>query len=277
MTMMTTKMTSDNSADPARPDWSSISLGDVTRHPRILIASDFDGTLSPIVERPEEASLADSMREVLEGLVSLEPRVTLMLVSGRSLADLRTRTGIGNAILAGNHGLEILQESEPWVHPQVVAARQELDDLLHEMDTRLIGIPGIELEDKGLSITVHYRRMNPQFTSLLEETLDSIPLPSGVRRHGGKMVHEFRPAVNWHKGLAVREVAARLGIPHEAVVFLGDDLTDEDAFRELGPEATTLHVGDATKPSLARYNASAPDDVETFLRSLLAGLGGKPG
>ena len=83
---------------------------------------------------------------------------------------------------------------------------------------------------------------------------------------------KFRPAVDWNKGRAIRQIAADLKIPHEAVVFLGDDVTDEDAFRELGPASTTIHVGSAVSPSLAQLNAGTPCDVAEFLRAISGGL-----
>lgn len=263
---------------PARPHWRGgidAIVAKLESHPQILIASDFDGTLSPIAERPAEAVLASAAREVLDELARLHPRVSLAFISGRCLRDLVDRIGSGwEAIFAGNHGLEISGAGLDWVHPSVAANRTHLDQLLADFETRFFGIPGIELEDKELSVTLHYRRMIPEWIPLLNETLDSLPLPAELRRHEGKMVFEFRPAVEWNKGCAIRQIAAHLKIPHEAVIFLGDDVTDEDAFRELGAESTTVHVGSPFVPSLARLNAETPDDVAGFLREISDALGG---
>lgn len=271
-------MNDPHPGSPDRPHWSesiTSTIAALEKHPRIMIASDFDGTLSPIVERPEDAILAASVRMILEELASLHPRVCLTFVSGRSLDDLTQRVKVGGEpVFAGNHGLEINCEGTAWVHPAVKTVRVHLDELLACFEARFAGIPGIELEDKGHSVTLHYRRMNPDWLPLLNETLESIPLPDALRRHEGKMVHEFRPAIDWNKGLAIRQIAASLHIPHEAVVFLGDDITDEDAFREVGPGSTTVHVGEPSKPSLARLNADDPDDVARFLSALLEALRG---
>jgi trehalose 6-phosphate phosphatase len=265
------------SQSPVRPHWSGeidAILEKLQRHPQILIGSDFDGTLAAIVERPEEARLAAANRNALEELARLHPRVRLAFLSGRSLGDLVERVGAGGeTVFAGNHGLEISGGGLDWIHPSVAKARPHLDDLLADFDTRFLGIPGIELEDKGLSITLHYRRMIAEWIPLLNEALDSLVLPAELRRHEGKMVFEFRPAVDWNKGLAIRRIADHLKIPHEAVVFLGDDVTDEDAFRELGAGSTTVHVGSAFSPSLARLNAATPDDVASFLGAIAEGLG----
>ncbi len=256
----------------ARPHWRDEIDAILTKlkcHPQILIASDFDGTLSPIVERPEEAQLAEANRDALDELGRLHPRVRLAFLSGRSLNDLIGRVGTRReAVFAGNHGLEISGGGLDWTHPSAAASRPHLDQLLTDFDTRFVGIPGIELEDKGLSVTLHHRRMFPEWIPLLNEVLDSLSLPAELRRHEGKMVFEFRPAVDWNKGLAIRRIAAHLKIPHEAVIFVGDDVTDEDAFRELGPSATTVHVGSASTPSLAALNAESPDDVAGFLMAI---------
>lgn len=255
-----------------RPHWSE-EIGNIIstlgRHRQILVASDFDGTLSPIVERPEEAVLSPAIRPVLDDLAGAHPEFRLAFLSGRSLEDLtrRIETG-GKPVFAGNHGLQIQGSGMDWTHPAVAAARPHLERLLVDLDHWFSGVPGIEIEDKGLSVTLHHRRMIPEWLPLLNEALDSISLPGELRRHEGKMVHEFRPAVDWNKGRAMLRIASHLGIPAGAVVFLGDDATDEDAFRELGVSSTSVHVGDEFKPSFARFNARSPEDVADFLRAI---------
>lgn len=259
-----------------RPHWSCGIDGMSSRlkkMQRILIASDFDGTLSPIVERPSEAFLPIAVEHVLKELASHHPRISLAFVSGREISDLTSRVAISEeSIFAGNHGLEISGDGRTWIHPMVVESRRHLENLLTDLDERFGGVPGIELEDKGLSVTLHYRRMLPERLPLLHSAIESLVLPIEIRRHEGKKVFEFRPRIEWNKGSALRQIARQLEIPLEAVVFLGDDVTDEDAFEELGPKGMTVHVGSESAPSRAAFNASDPADVARFLRALLGAL-----
>lgn len=99
----------------------------------------------------------------------------------------------------------------------------------------------------------------------LRAILDALVLPDQLMMHEGKKVFEFRPQVEWNKGFVMRRILRRIDLPNDAVVFLGDDATDEDVFRELGPTAITVHVGSATAPSHARLNARDPADAVLFL------------
>jgi trehalose-phosphatase len=253
-----------------RPHWSE-RLGEltpqVTRHSRILVASDFDGTLSPLVDHPGEAVLCPEAPAVLARLAAMHPHVMLAFLSGRSLADLASRLGpaMDHAILAGNHGLEIRGAHLDWIHPSAFTARPDLEGLIKRLATGIGDFAGVELEDKGASLTLHYRRMDARELPKLRAIVDALALPDEVRMHEGKKVFEFRPQVEWNKGYAMRRILTGIDLSDDAVVFLGDDATDEDVFRELGPTAITVHVGSASVPSHARLNANDPADAVHFL------------
>jgi len=253
-----------------RPHWSECieEIRERVRGlPRVLVASDFDGTLSPIVDHPAAAVLEPTAPAVLDRLAALHPRVRLAFLSGRSLEDLAPRLGhVGrNAILGGNHGLELRGPDFFWTHP----CRGETRALLHRMLPQLRRIQeslaGVEIEDKDASVTLHYRRMDGNDTPALLEMLDRIHIPDQIRLHEGKKVFEFRPHVDWHKGSAIRKIADHLSIDDHAIIFLGDDVTDEDAFKELSQEAFTIRVGPASEPSAARISADDPADAVRFL------------
>ena len=256
-----------------RPHWTE-HLNDlraqITRHSRILVASDFDGTLSPLVDYPGDAVLSPAAPAVLARLAEMHPRVRLAFLSGRSLADLESRLGpaAGNAILAGNHGLELHGAHLDWIHRSAFTARPHLEGLMERLAPSLGEFAGVELEDKGASLTLHYRRMDAMDFPRLRAIIDALALPDQVRMHEGKKVFEFRPQVEWNKGFAMRRILRRIGLPHDSVVFLGDDATDEDVFLELGPTAITVHVGTPTAPSHARLNAHDPADAVMFLDAL---------
>ena len=256
-----------------RPHWTE-QLPDlrsqITRHSRILIASDFDGTLSPLVDHPGDAVLSPEAPAVLARLAATQPRVRLAFLSGRSLADLASRLGPPgeNAILAGNHGLELRGAHLDWTHLGAFTSRPHLDRLIQQLVPGLIEFTGVALEDKGASLTLHYRRLAPEDFPKLRAIVAALELPAQLRMHEGKKVFEFRPQVEWNKGFAMRRILRRIDLPDDAVVFLGDDATDEDVFRELGPTAITVHVGSATTPSHARLNADDPADGVRFLDEL---------
>jgi trehalose 6-phosphate phosphatase len=230
----------------------------------ILVASDFDGTLAPIVNDPERAGLPDATQAILRAIRSI-PTVTLAFISGRALEDLRGHVGIDGALYAGNHGLEMEGPGiESFVEPTCTAARPSLDAALETLATQLDEFPGVMLEDKLLSATVHYRRAEPQLEAPLSLIVHSVAhaLPRVVVRRG-KQVLELRPAVKWHKGHALRYMAEKLNIPLSRTVYLGDDVTDEDAFAMV-PEGVTLQVGHSPATH-ARYRAETLGQAREFL------------
>jgi trehalose-phosphatase len=250
----------------------------LARSPRLLVASDFDGTLAALVDQPAAAELSPGAPEVLARLAELHPRVRLAFLSGRRLADLAGRlpSGLTHAMLAGNHGLEMLTEGIPWHHPASAAARPHLEELTGCLEPHLARFPGCEVEDKGASLTLHYRRLAAAARAELRAMIGMLELPDELCLREGKMVFEFRPRVEWHKGFAMRHIIRQLGLADSEVVFLGDDQTDEDVFRELDPAALTIHVGPAGKVSAARFNARDPLDAVDFLRALVTRVALEP-
>ena len=230
----------------------------------ILIASDFDGTLSPIVNDPERAQLPVATQAILRSIRTI-PGIALAFISGRALEDLREHVAIEGAIYAGNHGLEMEGPGiAPFVEPNCTAARPSLDAALSTLSSALDQFPGVELEDKDLSATVHYRRAAPELEPPLSLVVHSVvhALPRVVVRRG-KQVLELRPAVKWHKGHAFRYMAQMLQIPESRTLYLGDDTTDEDAFA-FAPKAVTVQVGHSPGTH-ARFRAETLPDAREFL------------
>jgi trehalose 6-phosphate phosphatase len=188
------------------------------------LLTDFDGTLSPIVERPQDARLADGMAEALAALAR---RVSVVgVITGRGALDARARIGLERVLVVGNHGAEWLEPgaTAPVVPASAGAARKALEAILE----RVPSLPGAEVEDKGLSATVHLRRTaNPADAGRV--VLAAIGDPGTditVRR--GRMSIELRPMGLGDKGQAVREVVARSAL--RGVLAMGDDVTDLDMF-----------------------------------------------
>jgi trehalose 6-phosphate phosphatase len=192
---------------------------------------DFDGTLAPIVAEPELARMAAETRSILVELSSREG-VLVCVVSGRSLMDIKNRVGIRNVVHGGNHGLEIEGESLRFVHPEAGRCRAAIDDLNLRLAGLPLLIPGVQLEPKALTTTVHYRRAEIAARDQIETIVRSL-VPAGrldLMVTEGKMNFEIRPRLDWNKGSAVRWIHERIKARDALAFVIGDGRTDEDAF-----------------------------------------------
>ncbi len=220
---------------------------------------DYDGTLAPIVPHPEDAWMACETRAALERLTR-NSKYTVALVSGRELADLESRVGIPGIVYAGNHGLEIRGRGLEFS----IEGVSELPRIVAELRAGLRVITGAEVEDKGRTASVHFRRVAAENWPAVERTVRGT-VPSGIEIREGKMVFEIRPLVAWNKGSAVRWIVEHLGLEGALLAYFGDDRTDEDAFAVL-PEGVTVRVGEGE--SLARWRMRDVEQVGEFLRAL---------
>ena len=224
---------------------------------RALVVLDFDGTLAPIVARRERAAMSARTRALLAAVAVRYPCAVL---SGRSLADLRARLdGVPVRWLVGSHGAD----TDP---PGSAVAREDVARWLAPLRAAAAAVPGAEVEDKGLSVALHYRGAAdaPRARRLLLDAARGLP---GTRVGRGKRVLNVVSAAAPDKGHALAALvrAARA----EAVLFAGDDETDEDAFgRELGVPAITARVG-GRRRSRARYRLAGRACVDRLLAELV--------
>ena len=252
--------------------WPSVASR-LAAAPQVLLLSDYDGTLSPIVARPELAVLPPETRQALAGLAA-HPRFRVGIVSGRGLSDLRERIDLPGIIYAGNHGLEILfpDGSSPeisFTHPQAANLRPVLQNAAGALQERLHRHQGVIVEDKGLTLSVHYRQASPKSIPEIQRAFDEVVSaapPEDTRVTQGKMVLEVRPNIQWGKGQAIGkilETAGRDALP----IFFGDDLTDEDGFQMVqDANGIAVFVGPARQPTRAAYRVDSPGEVaETLL------------
>lgn len=232
--------------------------------PEILLFLDFDGTLAPIVDRPSMASMPGGAREALARCAS-NPKFSVAIVSGRGLADLRTRVGLGNLIYAGNHGLEITGPGVDFIQPAAVERLKALGELSRHLRARLHHIPGVEVENKILSASVHYRRAAAATLPDIRQAVDDAVVFDDNPFHitEGRDVLEIRPRVGWDKGMAVRWIQRASGHTDALPVYIGDDTTDEDAFQAL-PDGITVSVGKGRETS-AQYFLEGQESVPEFL------------
>lgn len=200
------------------------------RHRPSGLCTDFDGTLSRIVPSADEARLAPGVREALARLVRQLDVVAV--ITGRSVEDVRQRVGLGELVYVGNHGLERWESGRHWIDPEALAYVPRLERVARAV-SRQARSPGVVVEFKGLTLSVHYRMAErpDEVERTLLPLLEALAAEHGLRLTRGRMVFELRPPVDRDKGVALVSIVERYGLG--AVVFLGDDRTDVDAMRRL--------------------------------------------
>jgi trehalose-phosphatase len=240
----------------------------------MLIALDFDGTISPIVPHPEDAQLLPAARGIMERLAERSD-TEIALISGRGLNDLRNRVGIRDVFYAGNHGLEIHGPGLDDIVPGAVELIPRIQECFGTLTDRLGHIPGIYLENKRLSLSVHYRMIDdPAMQQRVEDEVAQVfsDHRTGLRLTTGKRVREIRPDIDWHKGRAllyiieeIETVRGAVGLP----MFIGDDKTDEDGFAALDGRGAAVLVGSGDAQTAASSYVATPDEVVVLLERLL--------
>jgi trehalose 6-phosphate phosphatase len=241
--------------------------GRIQRAPELLICLDFDGTLTPLQDEPAKVSLAPHMQRALRALAG-QAGLYLAVISGRERADLHGRVRLPGVIYAGNHGLEISGEGILFIEPTAASSSELIKKLGEELGRKLQGIPGAFVEDKGLTLSIHYRLVSEedseQVRRLVHTALAGTDHPFQLA--AGNKVYDIRPRVYWNKGSAVGWIKEQLGKPDLLVVYVGDDVTDEDAFAAV-PDGITVKVGDPTE-TVAQYHLENQAEVRKFLEWL---------
>ena len=249
--------------------------GRIARAEEVVLLLDYDGTLTPIVKHPSRARLSAGVKRLLKGLVA-EPGIWVAVVSGRSVDDLKKMIKVPGLCYVGNHGLELEGPKMSYLNPAARRSRQTLRKIYGELKKELRPIKGAWVEDKGLTLSAHSRQVAPKEKLLLRNAVYGLTRPYQekklVRVTSGKEVFEVRPPVHWDKGKIVRWLLARresLKDGEVVAVYVGDDLTDEDAFEALGKRGITVAVGPSDPLTRAAYGVKAPSDVKRLLRLIL--------
>lgn len=240
----------------------------------LLLLLDFDGTLAEFNPDPDAVQLPDTRRDLLLELMA-RADTTLGIVSGRRLADVRSRTRLpAEAWYSGLHGLEIEGPGVRIMHPDAEKAFATLRQLAEALSSELSALPGVFVEDKILSLVAHFRDASPadakNVPSIVEKHAQPF-LESGLFRlmHGSCML-ELLPNIAWHKGSAVTWIRERVASAHStACVYVGDDVTDQDAFAAVRGHG--LAIAASTRASGADIQIDGPPEVEELLRRLSRG------
>ncbi|MDO9285939.1 MAG: trehalose-phosphatase [Aquabacterium sp.] len=239
---------------------------------RPLVAFDFDGTLAPIVARPEDARISQAVGARLRALAK---RLPVAIITGRSVADVRERLGFEPPYVIGNHGAEDAGDAGDAAgmarHSAALAA---LRDAL-QRHAGALAAAGVTVEDKGLSIALHYRlsRERERAQALIAELL--APVRATLKVFGGKMVVNAMAADAPDKAHAVLSLVERSGAA--AAFFAGDDINDESVFSAAPPHWLTLRIGRDDPGSRARFGLDGPQEMALLLDRILALLGADDG
>ncbi|MBA4311284.1 MAG: trehalose-phosphatase [Chlorobiaceae bacterium] len=250
--------------------WNSIQHR-ITTSNRTFLLFDYDGTLVPIKKQPSLSILPVKMRSLIAQL-SILPNIFVGIVTGRSLYDIRNLVRIKNILYAANHGFQIHYKKQTWTH----ADAKRVLPLLNKVDVvlakSLTPIKGVLLENKGVTLSVHYRNVNPERVRRLKRVLKQIiqPYDGMLKITTGKKVFEVRPCISWDKGQAILRILKMFRATDKSIIiFIGDDKTDEDAFKLLPSRAVTIRVG-KNKSSNAKYFVRNTSEVRQFLENIIS-------
>lgn len=243
----------------------------------LLVFLDYDGTVVPIVAHPSLAVLPVTMKRLLNDL-NHQSGVSVALISGRALKDLKRMVGVSRLCYVGNHGLELEGKGVRYVHPQAQAYRPFLRRIARALTAALRPVPGAWVEDKGLTVSLHWRAVSPSFHRRFQRIVAQCTLRERQRRQvrltRGKRVLEIRPPVQWGKGEVVEWLSRRLCPAsiraRPTMVYVGDDQTDEDAFRVVNQcHGISVFVGQRPRATQARWWVRNPHEVHETLRRIL--------
>jgi len=228
---------------------------------KMFLFLDYDGTLAPIAESPDKAQMSEEMRSLL---MRVKERMLVAVISGRSLADLKERVGIKDMLYAGNHGMEIWDGETTAANPRLMDNRQSLIELLEKLKSSLSHIKGVFIEDKGITASVHFRTVHARHWGELFDVFKRISTryEHFFKITPGKKVLEIRPLDAWNKGDAVSWMLEKFGAG-TLPVYVGDDITDEDAFRALKSSGISIAVGGS---HAADYCLKSQEEVKAFLQ-----------
>ncbi len=257
-------------------DAKSTILEPLTTLPRLGLITDMDGTVSHIVDEPDQAQITPHNKELL---AKLNPILSLTaVVSGRAVQDVAQRVGIPELVYVGNHGFEWFVDQKLQIAPAVQKYRHALEKVLEI--ARQEQLPGMLIEDKQATLSIHYRQAVDQDTAKhkFEDLLTLLVSEHGLSLFAGRMIFEVRPPVEINKGTVLAQLIEQYQL--DAAIFMGDDTTDADALkmaRQLRHNqkcsAWGLGIVADDTPAVVKESAdlllSGVPDVESFLEWLL--------
>ncbi len=248
-----------------------VEIGKAVYNKTPVLFLDYDGTLTSIVQHPEAAVISKEMYEVLNECAA---KFKVAAVSGRDMDDLKSRIKLENMIYAGSHGFRISGPDGLYMEHD---KSEEILPVLDKMEKKLNqvflnSIEGLQIERKRYAIAIHYRNSRekdiPYIKNMVYETTKN---SEGFKVGEGKKILEIKPDINWHKGKAVLWILDKLGLtdPNKFIpIYIGDDVTDEDAYKALKGRGIGIQVGPGAATTAAQYRFKNVYQVRIFLKEL---------
>lgn len=253
--------------------WDKV-CSDIKTAGHIFLALDYDGTLTPIVKKPGLALLSKATKKKLIN-ISRCRRFTACIISGRAMDDIQKKVGIKNIYYGGNHGLEIRGPGMRFVSPGSKRIKPIMRFLERELSKKLKHIKGAFVENKSLTLSVHYRLVQTgqvnKVKNIFHSTLRPFARRKRIRVTSGKKVLEVRPRVELDKGKAILLIVRKLSLVRPGVlpIYAGDDKTDESAFKVVNKKkGLSIFVGGLNRRSSAKYYLKSTKEVNTFLERM---------
>ena len=242
----------------------------------LAVMLDVDGTLSPIAPRPEDAIIPEATKRALAAL-AVRPGVHVALVSGRAARDAQRMAGTDNVWVLGNHGIELITpDGDVTADPRAEPYRPAMAQVAQTLRGLTAPIRGVLVEDKVWTLSVHYRLAGDGVAGRLKGVMEELARRHGLRLTAGKKVIELRPPVQIDKGTAALALARELGAlsADASLLFAGDDVSDEDAFRALRERlshAVTVRVAGAEpdRPTAAEFTLPDTEAMRELLEWLV--------
>ncbi|HLT06930.1 MAG TPA: trehalose-phosphatase [Cyclobacteriaceae bacterium] len=234
-----------------------------------LLILDYDGTLSPIVPNPDDAVLPEATKRTLFELAKLTP---VAVISGRDRKDVENKVNLKQLIYAGSHGLDMVGPEGLDIPQQIdINILRSLQTAAENLNTRLSGIKGCMVESKKYAIAIHFRNVKEEEVELVQEAvLEELDKHTNLKKGTGKKILELKPAIDWHKGKASLWLFDALELQKEGAlsIFIGDDITDEDAFASLQEDGIGILVGSHGEETAATFTLKDTEEVQLFLEQL---------
>ena len=253
----------------------------------LVVFLDYDGTLTPIVKQPDRAYMSDEMRQVVKKVSTLYPTA---IISGRGREKVYEFVQLPELVYAGSHGMDISDgsscrggkaevsnvELDRKIQSYCAAEqfKETMDKVCAELRLAIKDIPHAEVEHNKFCVSVHYRNCDPALWEAVQSCVEKIlKRHDSLRMTTGRKVFEVRPSIEWDKGKAVEYLLDVFGMSQRADVlpiYIGDDRTDEDAFRVLQQRETGIGilVSKIAKDTFASYTLQDPSEVLHFLNLL---------
>ena len=238
---------------------------------RIILFLDYDGTLTEIQSTPELAVLSGKMKKLLQKISHCR-EISVIIVTGRAYQDIFNLIRLNNITYISNHGFLITGDKMHWVHPSIDEHLLLFPKIVSDLKTSLVDNKGTLIEDKGFSISIHYRNANPNEVQIIKNKIERIihKYKNNIKLTEGKKVFELSPPVIWNKGTAVLEWLCKQQVILDnppLIISIGDDKTDEDMFLALNNIGITIKVG-VELPTKASFYLLNSNEVYRFLFQL---------